>query len=269
MTTTEQTTVILKTKYTRKRGNNPESFTSYVISINGGCTYKDGSEIAFPKGTTLPQIKKAYPEYADATVVVMPSHTLKGLTTAKCEELIEATKKVGRTTTPADVVIEKATDEELAVDFAVEPADAIYTVETERPAKEGAARAHHNFGKDISFTEWAKLNKVADKYAEEEQPQADHQEAIHDNSDHARRIAGETPATAHARYELADVKDWATLQEWIAANPKHHLVRKKDGAKAVEFAEYNDGVVCIVLDNKKEAYPYYRVLPRYFDVVPM
>lgn len=246
MTTTEQTTVILKTKYTRKRGNNPESFTSYVISINGGSTYKDGSEIAFPKGTTLPQIKKAYPEYADATVVVMPSHTLKGLTTAKCEELTEATKKVGWTTTSADVVIEKATAEEQAADLAVEPANAIYTVEKERPKAQPA-----------------EVKTTAAK------PKADHQEEIHKNSDHARRIAGETPATSHARYELADVKDWATLQEWIAANPKHCLARKKDGAKAVGFSEYNDGVVCIVLDNEKEAYPYYRVLPRYFDVVPM
>lgn len=258
MTTTEQTTVILKTKYTRKRANNPESFTSYVISINGGCTYKDGSEIEFPKGTTLPQIKKAYPEYADANVAVMPSHTLRGDNKAGCEKITTATVRKGWVTKPADVVIEKATDEELAVDFAVEPADAIYTIESERPAV--AAKT------EPTLEEWVAKAEVKTTAAK---PKADHQEAIHDNSDHARRIAGETPATAHARYELADVKDWATLQEWIAANPKHCLARKMDGAKAVEFAEYNDGVVCIVLENKKEAYPYYRVLPRYFDVVPM
>lgn len=33
---------------------------------------------------------------------------------------------------------------------------------------------------------------------------ADHYEAIYNNSDHARQIAGETPAMAHARYEAVE-----------------------------------------------------------------
>lgn len=121
-------TMIFKTKYTRRRNGKPESFVGYDLSINGN------EKIIFPKGTTLPQIKKAYPQHADAAVVVMPSHILKGINTAECEEITTVTVKKNYTTTPADVVIEAATEEEQAADLATEPADAIYTVEKERPA---------------------------------------------------------------------------------------------------------------------------------------
>jgi hypothetical protein len=51
------------------------------------------------------------------------------------------------------------------------------------------------------------------------------------------------------------------------------LSRKKDNAKSISFHDYNKYTVCIVLDNEKKwrvrSYPYYRLLPRYFDVVPM
>ena len=232
-------TMIFKTKYTRRRNGKPESFVGYDISINGN------EKIIFPKGTTLPQIKKAYPQHADAVVVVMPNHILKGISTAECEEITTVTVKKNYTTTPADVVIEKTTAEEQAADLATEPENTIYTVEKERPAV--VAATEQPAKSEPTLEEWiaaAEVKTTAAKPA----PQA---------------------TTEQAAAALAKVSDWASLQAWIAAHPKHDIVRKKDGAKAVIFEEYNDGVVCIVLANEKEAYPYYRVLSRYFDVVPM
>ena len=119
--------VIFKTKYTRRREGKPESFVGYELSIS------DKEHLTFPKGTTLSNIKKAYPEYANAILVVMPSHILKGINTANCENITHVAKRIGFITTPADVTIEVASQQEQAEDFAVEPDGTIYAIERERP----------------------------------------------------------------------------------------------------------------------------------------
>jgi hypothetical protein len=121
-----QKTTLLKTKYTRKNVKGTESFTAYELSLPEG-------NVSFPKGATLPQIKKLYP-HLDITVAVMPSIALKGLTRAACEDIKEAmvSSKYGGKK-PANVSIEPATAEELEADLTTEPADAIYTIESERP----------------------------------------------------------------------------------------------------------------------------------------
>jgi len=119
--------IILKTKYSRNRNGKPECFAGYELCLG------DKDKLFFPKGTTLAKIKKAYPEYADAKVAVMPSHTLKGLNTTKCEEIATVMLQTGFVTKPADVIVETASEEEQAEDLITEPTNTIYTLESERP----------------------------------------------------------------------------------------------------------------------------------------
>lgn len=229
--TSTAATQILKTKYIRKN-KGLETFTQYQLLINGGHYNPNGKTISFPKGTTLPNIKKMYPQYATAGVAVMPSETLKALQKAKCEEIAMVLVQEWGThrEEPAGVELEAATAEELAADIA-DPEDAIQTV------KQPEAEAHY--------------------------------EAIDHHSEHRRNAEGDTPALSHARHELTQVKDWATFNEWMKEHSEAFaLVRKLDKGRVVAFEKYNATVVTLSLDNGKEAYPFYRVLGRYFEVVP-
>ena len=130
----ESDSFIFKTKYTRRRDGKVETFTAYVVSINGGCDKRGGFEYHYPKKTTMASLKRANPEFLNLQVVVMPSINLKGISVAKCEEHKSVIlRSFGFKSETADVVIEAASEEEQAEDVAVEPDNAIYTVESERP----------------------------------------------------------------------------------------------------------------------------------------
>jgi hypothetical protein len=130
----ESDSFIFKTKYTRRRDGKVETFTTYVVSINGGCDKRGGFEYHYPKSTTLASLKKANPEFTNLQVVVMPSINLKGISVAKCEEhKAVIIRSYGFKSETADVVIEAASEKEQAEDFAVEPDGTIYAIERERP----------------------------------------------------------------------------------------------------------------------------------------
>lgn len=219
-TTTTEPTQILKTKFSRKNAKGAETFTQYQLLVNVGHHSPNGQTISFPKGTTLPNIKKMYPQHAGAEVVVMPSETLKGLQQAKCEEIFMIFVQDWGThrEVPAGVELEAATAEELAADIA-DPEDAIQTVKTQAQAE----------STDTLLT----IN-----------------------------------ALAQARHELTQVKDWETFNKWMQAHSEAFaLVRKLDKGRVVAFEKHNATVVTLELDNDKRAYPFYRVLARYFGVV--